>query len=1441
MPTQSFSIRSRSLILDRRVRVVLGLYVLSLTVFMESIADGQDKSDVDRLAQAWSSDIRPVLQTFCHECHAGDRIEAEIDLSSFATTDEIRKQVGVWLKVRHMLDSQQMPPKDSKQPTDAQRNSMRKWVREFLTLEAAARAGDPGPVVLRRLNNDEYNYTIRDLTGVDSLDPTREFPVDGAAGEGFTNAGSAQAMSPSLVQKYLDAGKQVAQHLVLKPGGIGFSTHTTRRDKTDEIAARIQKFYRRFTADSDGKTVELHGLKFDTDQGGDLPLEPYIRATIEERSAFSARKKSVEDVAAERGLTAKYLGHLWNTLAAQIAEPPPGTERSNTATKLIDQLREQWRTAQPADVPALVASITQKRDALWKFNPVGHIGKNGKSPDWMVPVTPVAPSRNFTINLPDKADAVSVFLTASDAADGTANDYVVWENPRLVMDNGHDIPLRDLAGLQERMSLVQREALTKTTRYLAAASEIQVAESSGTEVNAGLIQTTAMKHGLDVAAFNVWLDYLAINEGAPVTVSGHFAKTETHGTYKFITSWGTGATPIIGANSSDTQVRVPGIAKPHGVTAHPSPTLFAAIGWHSPINGLVQIDASIADAHPECGDGQEWFLQHRTGSKVGNLWKGAFNVGGKAKMPTTRISVRKGELISFILGPKGNYVCDLTEMNLTISEVAGEKRVWDMAKDVSGDILAANPHADSHGNTKTWHFYKGELKSIDREGGSLVNVPAGSLLAKWQAESDPAKRESLANQIQALAIGDQQAANESPDAVLYEQLNNLTFSSFGIDGLLDGVDSDDRFGRHPLGHKMNSTDLIVKAPSVIEFKVPARLAAGRRLVVTGRLDEKHGRDGTVKLEAGLARIEPSSISPPSPIVTIDDSQARHGVEASFAAFRNLFPPKLCYARIVPVDEVVTLTLWFREDDHLQRLMLSDAEVNELNALWDELFFVAQEPLRYEVAFEQIREFATQDRPDLVKVWDPLKPSVVARANAFRKRLVKTEPVHLEALIEFTGKAWRRPLTSTEQVNLRGLYRNLRDAEIPHDPAIRLTLSRVLTSPAFLYRREAQPAEEKASPVAASELASRLSYFLWSSTPDPNLREAAETGRLTRNRRRPPDATSNTPNQENEELLRQTRRMLRDARTRRLAIQFACQWLHLRDFDQNDDKNEKLYPEFADLRGAMYEETVRFFEDMFRNDGSILDLLNADHTFINDALAKHYGINLPESGNPKRERGTSSSPSLTRRVTIGDAEWHRVDGVRTKGRGGILGMATLLASQSGASRTSPILRGNWISETLLGEKLPKPPADVPQLPEAVPEGLTARQLIERHSSVPECAKCHARIDPYGFALEQYDAIGRLRPKTVNTKTKLVDGQEVDGISGLRDYLANERRDDIVRQFCRKLLGFALGREVQLSDEPLLDTMLERLRDNDYRFSVAVETVVLSPQFRKIRGRTLTADK
>ena len=635
------------------------------------------------------------------------------------------------------------------------------------------------------------------------------------------------------------------------------------------------------------------------------------------------------------------------------------------------------------------------------------------------------------------------------------------------------------------------------------------------------------------------------------------------------------------------------------------------------------------------------------------------------------------------------------------------------------------------------------------------------------------------------------------------------------------------FGKHPNGSAVEVASLCVKGPTALEVRLPADLVEGYEFLATGTLHRETGAEGSVQLQVLPARPEPLTgllpttatetnanglwtsnnrgVSHATPILVNDGSAARRRMESSFDAFRSLFPIALCYTKIVPVDEVVTLTHFYREDDQLQRLMLDDVQTARLNALWDELRFVSLDALTQVDALEQLIQYATQDADP--KVFEPLRKPFAERAAAFRKQQLDAEPSHLNSLIAFASQAYRRPLKDSEAAELRGLYRKLRDQELPHDEAFQFTLARVFVSPAFLYRPEKASAGTAATPISDWELATRLSYLLWSSQPDDELRRVVASGKL-----RDPNV-----------LAEQARRMLKDARVRRLANEFACQWLHIYDFDSLDEKSEKHFPEFRDLRGDMYEESIRFFTDAFQQDASVLSFFDADHTFVNDRLAKFYAVPV---GQPFQA----------------DLRWQRIDGLKQHGRGGLLGMASTLAKQSGASRTSPILRGNWVSEVLLGEKLPKPPKGVPQLPEdeAALEGKTVRQLVELHSIDEKCSKCHERIDPFGFALEGFDTIGRRRDKDlgnrpIDTKTKTPDGSDIDGLTGLRDYLLKTRRDAVLRQFCRKLLGYSLGRGTQLSDEPLLQEMQQGLAKHDYRFSAAIETIIRSRQFREIRGQ------
>ena len=525
----------------------------------------------------------------------------------------------------------------------------------------------------------------------------------------------------------------------------------------------------------------------------------------------------------------------------------------------------------------------------------------------------------------------------------------------------------------------------------------------------------------------------------------------------------------------------------------------------------------------------------------------------------------------------------------------------------------------------------------------------------------------------------------------------------------------------------------------------------------------------------------------APIIVNDASEHRARFEAAFDDFRALFPIALCYSKIVPVDEVVTLTLFHREDEALRRLMLSEAESRELDRLWDELRFVSEAPLKQVDVFEQLFQFATQDAKP--SAFEPMREPILKAAAKFKEQQKTAIEPQKAAVLDFAEKAWRRPLTEKEITGLRTFDQ-------------RLMLVRVLTSPAFLYRGEKVPA--KTAPVSPQELATRLSYFLWSSSPD--------------------DALRSSDLNDQSDLIEQAHRMLKSDKVRRLAIEFGCQYLHVRDVATLEEKSERHFPTFLNLRDDMQEEVTRFFIELIQNNRSILSLLDADHTFVNAELAKHYGFSTGESGQ-KNGQKDSSVPIL---LSNSPPDWRRVDNLHQHGRGGILGFAATLSKQAGASRNSAILRGTWLTEVVLGEKLPIPPKGVPVLPEEAPANLTERQLIERHSRDENCMGCHKRIDPYGFALEGFDAIGRARK--ADTKTVLPDGTAVDGLTDLRDYLLTKRRDDFTRQFCRKLLGYALGRSVQLSDKPLIEQMTK----SDLRFGTLVQHIVSSRQFREVRG-------
>lgn len=1267
------------------------------------------------LSSAQAADTRAILQTSCLNCHSTKEQKGDLDLEA----SDIHKEPHIWENVLEQIELGEMPPNKEKQLTAAEKKQLTDWVRGTLEQIALANAGDPGPVVLRRLSNMEYTYTLRDLTGVESLDPAKEFPVDGAAGEGFTNVGAALVMSPALITKYLDAAKDIASHAVLTPHGMRWSASTSARDWTDETMAKIRTVYARHTTSSEGTKTVAQGIQLDTGTGsGKLPLTPYLEA--------------LQGRGSEGGLSPKYLGILREALTS--------TQKS----ALLDPLRAKFR-----EKKLTAADIEPWQQVLWRFANVGHIGKENGPKAWQEPVTPLVSKHEMRVKLASQKD-VTLYLTTTDAGDGAEGDDVIWENPRLVSPGRPDLPISGLPTLLKHLEAQRTKIIANTEQCLNAIA-------SG-------------KDDADPTLIAVWREYLGYGTTKLEPLLTKQMKSTPD--YNFIQGWqGEQALSVL-ANSSDATVRTPGVMKAHSIATHPSPKLASVIAWKCEKTATLRIQGDVVDSHPECGNGVTWALEVRRGHTSEVLAKGVTQGASMLKLgPFENVRVEAGQVIAVVIGPRdGNHSCDLTGVNLTLND--GQK-TWDLAKDVSPNILKSNPH-------DAWHFLS-QPATLE----AAPDVPA--VIAEWRKKPSP----ELAAKVR------QFLEKDFP-------LNSPLLRPF-----IHDVSKAKEWGQKNLSEHSPAPILRPNpAPSILEIHIPAALAHGTEFVVTGKLASQ--TRGSVQMQvltqkpvnitslvAGKSESAQKSgqwsdnnlITENSvPIIVNDGSAARARFAASFEAFRSLFPIALCYPRIVPVDEVVTLTLFFREDEPLKRLMLEEAEQRELDRLWDELLFVSEAPLKQVDVFEQLFQFATQDAKP--SAFEPMRQPILQAAAKFKEQQQAAIEPQKAAVLAFAERAWRRALTEREKTGL-----------LAFEP--RLMLVRVLTSPAFLYRGE--KALDKTGPVSRDELATRLSYFLWSSAPDEELRGSDLTDRS--------------------DLIEQTRRMLKSEKVRRLATEFGCQYLHVRDVAMLDEKSERHFPTFLDLREDMQEEVTLFFIDLIQNNRSIVSLLDADHTFVNENLAKHYDLKAKEWGQ-KNPSDHSFAPIL---LSKSDSDWQRIEGLQAHGRGGILGFAATLSKQAGASRNSAILRGTWLSEVILGEKLPIPPKGVPILPEEPPTHLTERQLIERHSRDENCVGCHKRIDPFGFALEGFDAIGRARK--ADTKTTLPDGTGVDGLYDLRTYLLTKRRDDFTRQFCRKLLGYALGRSMQLSDKPLIEQMMK----SDLRFGTLVELVVLSRPFREVRGR------
>ena len=645
------------------------------------------------------------------------------------------------------------------------------------------------------------------------------------------------------------------------------------------------------------------------------------------------------------------------------------------------------------------------------------------------------------------------------------------------------------------------------------------------------------------------------------------------------------------------------------------------------------------------------------------------------------------------------------------------------------------------------------------------------------------------------------------------------------------------FGMLPDGQNVGENDLVISVPSaksIIELELPATFGDEKHIYLHAKAT-LHASTS----EAGAAHIALSDQRlPDHDFITLESSlwsppliDTNHDLAKSFTescrTYCATFPNRFLY-----VDGTRGLSAgfhliegFFRDDQPLCDMVLDEKQNIELDRLWTELRFgtgIAEKMLRGFVFFERSeRNFMKDPVFDDIKEEDPklveeetltrfrdiyLKKS---RINDTGEKLAKhpiytffeslrsglkeydayfeaARPIYRDQLVKLAFRAFRRELTPDETDKLTRFYDSVCDhPEFSVEQAVRASIIRLLVSPNFCYRLDVPPQVDYIGPIREFALASRLSYFLWSSMPDDEISQSIYAGTFSQ---------GNT-------LRQQTHRMVRDDRVSAFALEFFGQWLGHRDFLTQESVNREVFKSFDDeLKQAMFEEPTRLITHLIQNDLPITKLLNGDDTMVNERLAKHYGIKFDKNG----------------------PEWQMVSNTRDHGRSGVLGMAVFLTKNSQPERTSPVKRGFWVFHKLLGQHIPAPPPDVVALPAKETEtgGKTIRELLKLHTEDEKCARCHVRFDPIGLSMEGFDPIGKLRKKDlagrpIDDIVHLENDQQARGVAEFADYLESKRRDEFVKTLCRKLLGYALSRSLLLSDQPLLEKMETTLHENGYK--------------------------
>ncbi|AMV32058.1 hypothetical protein VN12_08040 [Pirellula sp. SH-Sr6A] len=843
-------------------------------------------------------------------------------------------------------------------------------------------------------------------------------------------------------------------------------------------------------------------------------------------------------------------------------------------------------------------------------------------------------------------------------------------------------------------------------------------------------------------------------------------------------SWSLGAEPSVFVNSADNPVNVWTSLPARSFFVHPGPNRPVTVSWTSPFDGELHISGRVADVHPSGSDGVSFELSHAASAELG---KALLDLGNVPSAP-----LDPGLPPDVLAMVRAKWREASTDPIPVLAQIqAMQDQLFEGRYGKNAALAVGN-------GFRAWEELR-RVVDVERVQGA-AREPLFRIIAL------PAQSETYViwDRLR-LEGGDGEPLVFSEHPVLRAAIEQAS-------GL--------RFGKHPQGRPVPDTALVTAAGAeiVIDLRslpeaVLNSLVLPRFLRADVRLDEASPETASVCAFLIAATGGGGNLAEPVAIASVDDPHAAQILHPRMASkraepakeFRRLFPPAVLFQPIIPRDAQGSIFLYRREDEALQRLMLDEDGKKEIDRLWRELEFVSEQALHTPAAYEGLVQYYRKPNDGARIMFfyiQEFQKQIKREASDFLATQVAAERSHLESLFAFAERAWRRPLEANERDAILASYHADREEGAKHDPALRAALARVLSSPWFLYRVEQPSLGAGWQAISGHELATRLSFLLWDSIPDEELR------------------AKSTSLHQRDVMEQQLRRMLQDDRVRGMAAEFGGRWLGVRDFVDNHGRSLKHFPEFTPaLRDALAEEPVQFFIDLLMNDRPVADVIDADAVVINDVLASHYGIPGVEG-----------------------SQWRRVEDVSVYGRGGFLGFGAVIAKQSAAARTSPIKRGAWIVQ-MLGERLPKVPPEVPPLPETPPAGLSVREITELHRQDAKCAGCHVRIDPYGMAMERFDAIGRFRPaselKPGDTVGMLRDGTVIDGIDGLRGYFAGPRREDLLRTLARKLTGYALGRAVMTSDRALVENVT-RTMTHGGRWSDTLLVIAQSEQFLSMRS-------